>query len=304
MADYKSREAWDPTVMSSAPEGQNAPAPISVPNTSESPPDSLPSEISPEPQRQQFDMGDLSSAEIPTYKIRRKSNPVPWLITILLLIGAGAFIFFYYLPLAEQIKQQADDLVIARSENTKLAEQINELKTAAASLQNAVDKKDQVLAELSKTQDELSQKLQEEIKKGEVLINQRAGELVVDVSDQILFDSGEAELNSKGKAVLKKVGETFLKIKDKIIQVGGHTDNIPISPKLHKLFASNWDLSTARATNVVRFLQDEIKVPGRRLVAAGFSEYRPSASNRTAAGRHKNRRIEVVLLPSVKPITK
>src|SRR5690606_19606235 len=114
----------------------------------------------------------------------------------------------------------------------------------------------------------------------------------------ILFDSGEAELNDGGKKVLAKVGETFAKMGDKIIQVGGHTDDVPISPKLHDRFPSNWELSTARATHVVRFLQDEGKIPGSRLLATGFSQYRPVASNASRGGRKKNRRIEVVLLPA------
>jgi chemotaxis protein MotB len=213
--------------------------------------------------------------------------------------------YFYYLPLAALTKQQADELAAARDENSKLVAKLTdldkkraELEAAEMALKTTVQQKDQALAELSKTQEELAQKLQSEIQKGDVLINQREGGLVVDLADQILFDSGAAELNVQGKAVLKKVGESFLKFHDKVIQVGGHTDNVPISPKLLEHFPSNWELSTTRATNVVRFLQDEIKIPGPRLMATGFSEYRPSASNKSVAGRRKNRRIEVVLLPS------
>jgi len=120
---------------------------------------------------------------------------------------------------------------------------------------------------------------------------------VVDLIDKIVFDSGEAELNDAGKEVLRQVGETLAKVPDEILQVTGHTDNKPISRKLAERFPTNWELSVARATNVVRFLQEEVKIPGDRLVAAGMAEYRPVATNRTATGRRRNRRIEVRLLP-------
>lgn len=97
----------------------------------------------------------------------------------------------------------------------------------------------------------------------------------MDLIDKIVFDSGEAELNDAGKEVLRQVGETLAKVPDEIIQVTGHTDNKPISRKLAERFPTNWELSVARATNVVRFLQEEVKIPGDRLVAAGMAEYRP-----------------------------
>lgn len=155
----------------------------------------------------------------------------------------------------------------------------------------------EALAAMQATQAELQQRLQEEVKKGQVLISQQGGELVVDLIDQVVFDSGEAELNEKGKAVLKQVGETLARVPDKIIQVSGHTDSFKVSRKIAAHFPTNWELSTARATNVVHYLQDELKIPGTRLVAAGLAEFRPIASNRTKAGRSKNRRIEVRLLP-------
>src|SRR5262249_24083127 len=135
-----------------------------------------------------------------------------------------------------------------------------------------------------------------EIAQGDVIIKQYKGELVVDLVDQILFASGESELGDKGKAVLKQVGETLLKVPDKVLQIGGHTDNQPISGKLKDKWVSNWELSSARALNVVHYLEDEVNIPGERLVAAGFSEFRPIGKNASKDGRKRNRRIEVVLL--------
>jgi chemotaxis protein MotB len=81
--------------------------------------------------------------------------------------------------------------------------------------------------------------------------------------------------------------------------VGGHTDQMRVSnPETQERFPTNWELSTARATNVVRFLEDRGKLPGSRLVAAGFSQFRPVASNTTEQTRQQNRRIELVLLPA------
>jgi hypothetical protein len=80
-------------------------------------------------------------------------------------------------------------------------------------------------------------------------------------------------------------------------QVEGHTDNVPVSPRLQDTFPSNWELSTARASNVVRFLQDRVGIPGERLSSCGFGQYRPLADNTTAAGRAENRRIQIVLVP-------
>jgi chemotaxis protein MotB len=78
----------------------------------------------------------------------------------------------------------------------------------------------------------------------------------------------------------------------------GHTDGTRIvSSTTQEKFPTNWELSTARATNVVRFLQEQGKVPGAELVAVGFAEFRPVASNASAEGRRKNRRIEIVLVP-------
>jgi chemotaxis protein MotB len=89
--------------------------------------------------------------------------------------------------------------------------------------------------------------------------------------------------------------------KDAVFQVGGHTDNQPIkSEEVKARFPTNWELSAARATNVVRFLEETAGIPGKRLVAAGFSEFRPMASNKKEKTRAQNRRIEIALLPPAK----
>jgi chemotaxis protein MotB len=84
---------------------------------------------------------------------------------------------------------------------------------------------------------------------------------------------------------------------EQVYQVGGHTDSRPITTrKLVERYPTNWELSTSRATNVARFLEEEGHIPGKQLVAAGFAQYRPTSNNRTRRGRRQNRRIEIVLL--------
>ena len=119
----------------------------------------------------------------------------------------------------------------------------------------------------------------------------RRGLVVRLLTDNVLFDSGLASLKAQGLPLLGEVG-TLLGV-DKVhpILVEGHTDDVPISTAL---FASNWELSTARASAVVRWLIAR-NLPARRFGAAGYADLHPLTSNATAAGRARNRRVEVVL---------
>ena len=143
--------------------------------------------------------------------------------------------------------------------------------------------------------DKLLADLNEEVKKGQLQVRQLKGMLTVDVAEQLFFDSGRANLKDTGKQVLKKVADSLKGYEDKAIRIVGHTDNVPISGGLQKVFPSNWELSAARATTVVRFLQDA-GIPPERLVATGRAEYAPVAPNDSAEGRQKNRRIEITLI--------
>ncbi len=119
----------------------------------------------------------------------------------------------------------------------------------------------------------------------------RRGLVVRLLTDNVLFDSGLADVKSQGLPLLGEVG-TLLGV-DGVhpIVVEGHTDDVPISTSR---YASNWELSTARAAAVVRWLIGR-GVPARRFSAAGYADLRPLASNGTAAGRARNRRVEIVL---------
>jgi chemotaxis protein MotB len=141
--------------------------------------------------------------------------------------------------------------------------------------------------------DSVTGDLKDEVDDGLLRITQYKNMLTLDVADEILFDSGKAALKPKGNAILLKVGKALAK-SDKVIRVVGNTDNVPLGPDA--AYASNWELSTARATTVVRFLQDQCGLDPVRLVAEGRGEWAPVATNDTPAGRQKNRRIEITLI--------
>ncbi len=153
------------------------------------------------------------------------------------------------------------------------------------------------IANLKSTYDELVGKMQSEINRGDVTISELQGKLTVNMVERILFDSGKADVKTEGREVLKRVGDILKEQVDKEVRVEGHTDNVPISPRLRQTFPSNWELSTARAANVVHFLQDQVGIPGERLSVCGFGPYRPLADNADAAGRSQNRRIQIDLVP-------
>lgn len=112
--------------------------------------------------------------------------------------------------------------------------------------------------------------------------------------DQLLFEPGKAEITLKGSELLTKLSKNLLeRYSNCNILVEGHTDDRPVGKKLQ--FESNWELSTARATAVVRFLQNKAGIDPKRLSATGYSQYRPVASNDTVEGRRQNRRIEIIL---------
>lgn len=157
---------------------------------------------------------------------------------------------------------------------------------------------EQLLAASRQTQsqyDALVADLSQELKKGELQVRRYKDMLTVEVAEQLFFDSGRATLKDSGKAVLKKVADALKSYGDKAIRVVGHTDNVPIAKSLQKRFPSNWELSSARATTVVRFLQDSGIEP-ERLLATGRAEYAPVAPNDSEDGRQKNRRIEITLI--------
>ncbi len=196
-------------------------------------------------------------------------------------------------------KVLADRSVEAGAAMAEMRQDIDQLTAEGNVLKQQLETERQIreerLAEVQVTYDELVGKLEEEIQRGEVKISELKGKLTVNVVDKILFDSGKAELKPAGIKVLMQIGKILKSAVDKDIQVEGHTDNLPIRGTLAQTFPTNWELSTTRATNVLHFLQNKAGIPGERLSAVGYGEFRPITSNSTTEGRAQNRRIQIVL---------
>lgn len=193
--------------------------------------------------------------------------------------------------LEEQVKRLASEVEGLKKEKSELQAKVEELSPKAEKVAQ--------LEKASQTYEDLIKKLEKEIKEGEIQITEMKNRLTMTMVDKILFPSGSADIGRKGKEVLDKVIAILKDVKDKRIQVEGHTDNVPIVSSLRKRYPTNWELSTARATEVVRYLQEAGGIDPKLLSATGYSEYLPVASNDTEKDRQKNRRIEIVLLPLI-----
>ena len=226
------------------------------------------------------------------------------LLLVILLAAVAAFYFLVLQPqqnalaLAEQAATVcAQQLASLRGQVADLTIIRDQLQRSGAELAEKVAEKEKQLLALRSTQDELVSELKGEIADKTVQVERIRDQLRVDLVDEVLFDSGEATLRPAGIAVFGKIGAVLAKAADRRIEVQGHTDNVPITGALAKRFATNWELSAARATNVVRFLQDQAKLDPTRLSASGYAEFRPRGPNDTETGRRQNRRIEILLIP-------
>jgi chemotaxis protein MotB len=189
------------------------------------------------------------------------------------------------------------ELTTARGELASLRSELDATRRNLGETQEQLAERERRLAEATATYDQLVGDLKKEIADGEVKITRLRDKLTVNLVDKVLFDSGSIAIKPRGREVLLKVASVLKGVSDKRIQIEGHTDNVRITGSLKARFPSNWELSTSRATVVARFLQEHGQVDPARLVAAGYGQYRPVASNDSADGRAENRRIEIVLLP-------
>ncbi|MGB5196405.1 MAG: OmpA family protein [Candidatus Deferrimicrobium sp.] len=196
---------------------------------------------------------------------------------------------------------------ILRSKSDSLSQSISELRRKVADLdaenaklkaENAslVKAREEQVRKVSSTYENMIEKMKSEISKGQITISELKGKLTINMVDSILFDSGRAEVKKGGLEILGKVVSILKDVSDKSIRIEGHTDDVQISRALAQRYPTNWELSAARAINVTRFLQDQGIDPGN-LSAAAYGEWKPVATNDTAEGRAKNRRIEIILVP-------
>jgi chemotaxis protein MotB len=122
-------------------------------------------------------------------------------------------------------------------------------------------------------------------------------EIRITLPERLLFRTGEAKVLSEGAALIDRVGARLLEMTEGEIIVEGHTDDDPIVSRLVERFPTNWELSTARASHIVRRLVEVSGIEPARLTASGMADTRPVDSNETAEGRARNRRIEIRISP-------
>jgi len=169
--------------------------------------------------------------------------------------------------------------------------QIKELKAKIGDLEKQRQEEQEQFAQVKRS---LERKLSGQIADDQVSLRMSEGGLVIVLSDQILFDSGKAEIKQQAYTVLDKVASVIKKeVPSKDIGISGHTDNVPIT---HSKWKSNWELSSARALNVLHYMEND-GVDADRLSATGYGEYRPVSTSNTAKARAENRRVEIVILP-------
>jgi chemotaxis protein MotB len=213
---------------------------------------------------------------------------------------------------ALQQKNLEGQLETVRQENQTLAGRLSELGDDVAKL---LGEKSELSTDLQQTRDrearlkreqeaqrarmakyrQVIEKFKSLVDSGKLKIRIQRGQMVVEMASNILFDVGKADLSDEGKAALSELATILMTIPDRNFQVAGHTDNVPIDSKK---FPSNWELSSARAVTVVKFLQ-QAGVDPVHLSAAGYAEYLPAQPNDTEVGKSANRRIEITLMPNL-----
>ncbi len=244
------------------------------------------------PPDDELDPDDLLIEDPP-----RPRATLPWMLVALLSVGLLAAIAHYLEKMShhkEQLARARDEacdnrqqLLVAQDQAIRAEKERDEEKAKNAQLVAQLQASTTVHAGDEKLIADLKSKL--DAKDGDV--TEENDRVSVSLVDEILFKSGDANLAPAGQKVLARVGEVLKTLTDKQILIGGHTDDVPIHTEL---FPSNWELSSARAVTVVRYLSETVGVDPKRLAAAGYSQFHPRSKLRP-----KNRRIEILLTPLV-----
>jgi chemotaxis protein MotB len=206
----------------------------------------------------------------------------------------------------KQLTAERDrEIEVRNQEIERLKRQVADAAAAQQNAQKALDNATRSMEDLARAQVQAEartaqfRKLVAQFRKmteaGKLKVEIRDNRMIVSVGDKILFDPGKTQLKKDGAETLKEVATVLKDVAGRDFQVAGHTDNVPIRSAR---FRSNWELSTARAVEVVNFMVSSGMQPGR-LSAAGYADQAPIASNDTSDGRMKNRRIEITLMPNL-----
>lgn len=216
--------------------------------------------------------------------------------------------------LASQLATQSENISNLQSTNASLQQQITSLqrqmdssnRTAAGQLaqsQSRLETLQALIDQQRKTTSELRQKMTDALKgfnSNELSVSVKNGKVYVSLQENLLFPSGSAVVNPKGKQALGKLAGVLTINPDINVNIEGHADSIPIRAR----YEDNWALSVARATSIVRILTKDYGIDPVRIIASGHSWYDPVDSNMSAEGRARNRRTEIILSPQLDELYK
>lgn len=201
-------------------------------------------------------------------------------------------------------KKQAEldaEVAVLKQQLAALGQDMSSTKTDLESAKKRVEelRRAQEQAEKRAAQfRDMVAKFKSMIDAGKLQVEFRSGLILVKLPDNILFDSGKTNLKPAGQEAIKQVTVILASISGRNFQVTGHTDNIPIKSAKYQ---SNWELSAARAVEIVKFMAQN-GMDQKRLSAAGYAEQLPVASNDDDKGRSQNRRIEIVVVPNIEEL--
>jgi chemotaxis protein MotB len=181
--------------------------------------------------------------------------------------------------------------------NKQLSQNNRKLERDLQKQKSVIILQEKVIRLLDDTKKTIESSLKDKIDAKDIEVVESENQVKMILVDKILFESGSVDISEEGQALLRIIAKSIKDSKSESIVVEGHTDNKPISGRLKNRFPSNWELSTARAAAVVRYLEKSGNLPAQNLSVHGYSFYRPLASNDTEAGRSQNRRIEIILTP-------
>ena len=179
----------------------------------------------------------------------------------------------------------------------KLVDQINESNQYIRHLVEVKSKSDSLNMVLTNN---LTRSLSREEMK-EVDVQVLKGVVYISLADNMLYQSGSYEVNSRAKETLSKIAKIIQDYKDYDVLIEGNTDNVPVSTTSAKMknIRNNWDLSALRAASVVQYLQDNFGVNPKRMTAGGRGEYNPVTTNNTEVGKQRNRRTQIIITPKL-----
>lgn len=200
--------------------------------------------------------------------------------------------------LLAQLEAKEQALAAENERLLKLREALEARSNRVAELENVIAAKD---AKMKALKDAISKALTNFEGKG-LTVEQRNGKVYVSMENKLLFNSGSWAVGSEGRKAVNQLGEVLAENPDIAVLIEGHTDNVPYKGSAQ--LSGNWDLSTKRATAIVKILKENNNINPENLTAAGRGEFAPIANNDTAEGRAKNRRIEVILTPKLDEISK